>query len=154
VFSFLRPNNTYEGSWDAWQDEMESITANTPYMSLPGNHECTCTEVTPFLCPSNQQNFTAYRHRFRMPSEESGGVENMWYSYDYGLVHFIQIDTETDYPDAPMGAGTLYNGRKQIGAWLSETHPGCNDSTQCAYPLACHRSLVCVIRQVVHSVIS
>jgi hypothetical protein len=36
---YLRKGDTYEGSWDAWQDEMEDITANTPYMSLPGNHE-------------------------------------------------------------------------------------------------------------------
>lgn len=91
---------------------MQTITAISPYMSLPGNHEwcddifrtpasclcdggaisirkrwpadslspvfpfppSTCTEVTPFLCPKNQRNFTAYRYRFRMPSEESGGV--------------------------------------------------------------------------------
>jgi len=106
---FLRPNDTYEGSWDMWLDEMEPITSTLPYMSLPGNHEVTCTEVTPFLCPPNQQNFTAYRKRFRMPSKESGGVENLWYSYDYGSVHFVQIDTESDYPNSPMGAGTFYN---------------------------------------------
>ena len=45
--------------------------------SLPGNHEVTCTEVTPFLCPKHQQNMTAYRNRFRMPSKESGGVESL-----------------------------------------------------------------------------
>lgn len=37
--------------------------------------ECTCTEVTPFLCPEFQRNFTAYRNRFRMPWRESGGVQ-------------------------------------------------------------------------------
>ena len=37
-------------------------------------------------------------------------MSNLWYSYDYGLVHFIQITTETDYPNAPMGPGTFYNG--------------------------------------------
>jgi hypothetical protein len=52
-----------------------------------------------------------------MPSKESGGVENMWYryglrvlsisilsmpfSFDYGAVHFISIDTSTDFVDAP-----------------------------------------------------
>lgn len=107
---YLRSNNTYEGSWDAWQDEMEPITANAAYMTLPGNHEVTCTEVTPFLCPHSQRNFTAYRHRFRMPSLESGGVENMWFSYDYGSVHFIHINTETDFPNSPMGPGTWWNG--------------------------------------------
>ena len=88
---YLRKNDTYEGSWNKWQDLMEPITSVAPYMTLPGNHEVTCMEVTPFLCPPHQRNMTAYRQRFRMPSVESGGVQNLWYSYDYGLVHFIQV---------------------------------------------------------------
>jgi len=106
---YLRPNNTYEGSWNQWQDLMMPITSSAAYMTLPGNHEITCTEVTPFLCPQYQRNLTAYRNRFRMPWRETGGVENLWYSYDYGNVHFIQINTETDYPNSPMGPGTFYN---------------------------------------------
>lgn len=35
-----------------------------------------------------------------MPSEESGGIMNMHYSFNYGPVHFISIDTETGYPGA------------------------------------------------------
>lgn len=45
-------------------------------------------------------NFTAYNNRFHMPSAESGGVLNMWYSFNYGNVHFISLDTETGYPGA------------------------------------------------------
>lgn len=33
-----------------------------------------------------------------MPSKESGGLSNFWYSFDYGLAHFIVLDTETDLP--------------------------------------------------------
>lgn len=36
-----------------------------------------------------------------MPSVESNGVANMWYSFDYGTVHFVSVDTETDYDAAP-----------------------------------------------------
>lgn len=46
--------------------------------------------------------------------------DNLWFSYDYGMAHFIHIDTETDYPDAPMGPGTFY-GAGPFGdqlAWL------------------------------------
>lgn len=47
-------------------------------------------------------NFTAYNSRFRMPSGESGAhAENMWYSFNYGPIHFVNIDTETDFPGAP-----------------------------------------------------
>lgn len=46
-------------------------------------------------------NFTAYNNRFKMPSSESGsGALNMHYSFNYGSVHFISIDTETGYPGA------------------------------------------------------
>ena len=33
-----------------------------------------------------------------MAGEKSGGVGNFWYSFDYGLTHFISIDGETDFP--------------------------------------------------------
>jgi acid phosphatase type 7 len=36
-----------------------------------------------------------------MPAPESGGVLNMWYSFNLHNVHFVQISTETDYPGAP-----------------------------------------------------
>ena len=38
-----------------------------------------------------------------MPGAESGGVLAMWFSYDYADVHFVSIDTSTDFPDAPEG---------------------------------------------------
>jgi hypothetical protein len=58
-----------------------------------------------------QQNFTAYRHRFRMPSEESGAgnVQSMWSSFDYGLAHFVMIDTETDFAAAPEGPRMFFS---------------------------------------------
>ena len=36
-----------------------------------------------------------------MPGNESGGVGNFWYSFDYGLAHFVSIDGETDFPNSP-----------------------------------------------------
>ncbi|KAK4057353.1 hypothetical protein OIO90_001420 [Microbotryomycetes sp. JL221] len=47
-------------------------------------------------CLEGQKNFTFYKEHYRMPSQESGGVNNFWYSFDYGLAHFIMLDTETD----------------------------------------------------------
>merc|ERR1712196_4373 len=35
-----------------------------------------------------------------MPSKESGGVANMWYSFDYSGIHFVALDTETDFSGA------------------------------------------------------
>lgn len=36
-----------------------------------------------------------------MPGPESSGRTNFWYSFDYGLVHFIAFDGETDYAYSP-----------------------------------------------------
>jgi hypothetical protein len=38
-----------------------------------------------------------------MPSGPSGGVGNFWYSYDYGMTHFVHIDTETDLGNGVVG---------------------------------------------------
>ncbi|KAF2724618.1 acid phosphatase [Polychaeton citri CBS 116435] len=116
----------YESNWDLWQQWMNKIKMRVPYMVLPGNHEATCSEfdgpgnvltaylnnnqtnstapkseLTYYSCPPSQRNFTAYQHRFRMPGKETGGVGNFWYSFDYGLAHFISIDGETDFPYSP-----------------------------------------------------
>ncbi|KXL43092.1 hypothetical protein M433DRAFT_329780 [Acidomyces richmondensis BFW] len=116
----------YESNWDLWQNWMNPITTKIPYMVLPGNHEAACaefdgpgnimtawlnedkpnstapkSELTYYSCPPSQRNFTTFQHRFRMPGPESGGVDNFWYSFDYGLTHFVSITTETDYPYSP-----------------------------------------------------
>lgn len=36
-----------------------------------------------------------------MPSASSGGVESMWYSFNYGKAHFVGFNTETDWSEAP-----------------------------------------------------
>lgn len=119
-------NVIYESNWDLWQQWMSVITKKVPYMVTPGNHETTCAEfdgpnnelsayldndvangtlpnstLTYYSCPESQRNFTAYRHRFRMPGDETGGVGNFWYSFDYGLAHFISFSGETDFYQSP-----------------------------------------------------
>ena len=34
----------YETNWDLWQNWMNPITSRVPYMTIPGNHEATCSE--------------------------------------------------------------------------------------------------------------
>ncbi|KAI0470577.1 Metallo-dependent phosphatase-like protein [Xylariaceae sp. FL0804] len=116
----------YESNWDLWQNWMNEVTLKVPYMVLPGNHEASCGEfdgganlltsylnknesntassesdLTYYSCPPSQRNFTAFQHRFTMPGEQTGGRGNFWYSFDYGLVHFLAFDSETDYPYSP-----------------------------------------------------
>lgn len=100
--------STFERVWNKYMNAVQDFTAVKPYMTLPGNHEAECHDPSCVFHLSHLSNFTAYNARFRMPSEESGGVESMWYSFNYGPVHFVMMDTETDYPDAP---GDAYVGK-------------------------------------------
>jgi hypothetical protein len=36
-----------------------------------------------------------------MPGDDVGGRSNFWYSFDYGLAHFVSFDGETDYYQSP-----------------------------------------------------
>jgi len=94
----------YETVYDNYMNWMENVTDSKPYMTAVGNHESEChspaCQVSPDIKHS-LSNFTAYNARWAMPSQESGGVGNMWYSFDYASVHFVFVNTETDFHDAP-----------------------------------------------------
>ncbi|OCK83642.1 Metallo-dependent phosphatase [Lepidopterella palustris CBS 459.81] len=112
----------YERILNDFYDEMTVVTSEKPYMVGPGNHEANCDNggttdktnnitYTYSICVAGQTNFTGLINHFRMPSEESRGLSNFWYSFDHGMVHYVQINTETDFgngilaPDEPGGSG-------------------------------------------------
>ncbi|GMI41832.1 hypothetical protein TeGR_g3441, partial [Tetraparma gracilis] len=93
----------YEEKWNEFMDSMEPIVSKLPWMTAPGNHEADCHDPACMLSRTRRDklsNFTAYNSRFRMPSEESGGVMNMWHSFNHGPVHFVSLDLETGFPGA------------------------------------------------------
>jgi hypothetical protein len=78
-------------------------------MVTVGNHETECHSPACLLSPFKKNhlgNYTAYNARFKMPSAESQGVKNMWYSFEYGPIHFTTISSETDYPNFPSNSFT------------------------------------------------
>jgi hypothetical protein len=77
----------FEEIWDVWCDQVEPIAAIVPYMFAVGNHE-------------KYYNYSSFSARFKMPSQQSGGEGNFWYSIDYGNVHFTFMSTEHDYDAA------------------------------------------------------
>lgn len=83
-----------------------------------------------YVCQS-LGHFNAYNARFRMPSLESGADHGaaMWYSFNMGPVHFVVVDTETDFPGARDGvfAWSRDGGNGGFGdqlAWLEEVRRG------------------------------
>ncbi|ANB11048.1 hypothetical protein AWJ20_3844 [Sugiyamaella lignohabitans] len=118
---------TYNNIMNSYYDQFVNVTKNTPYMVGPGNHEADCIEpdldyiTNKFdltICPSGQRNFTYHRNHFAMPTAEQAQdyFQNLWYSWNHGMTHFVQINTETDLaagttaPDEPGGDGGLDAG--------------------------------------------
>ncbi|KAH8162692.1 hypothetical protein CIB48_g5554 [Xylaria polymorpha] len=136
----LKPKNLFDGT-DAYAAIVEQfygqlapIAGRKPYMVGPGNHEANCQEVpnTQLLCTAGQRNFTDYMNRFAdlmptaFPSQSSNDTARIlansaqqlanppfWYSFEYGMLHYVMIDTETDFakaPDGPGGSAGLNSG--------------------------------------------
>lgn len=93
----------YETVYNGFMNWMQNISSIMPYMVAVGNHESECH--SPACIASDRakdlRNFSAYNARYNMPAAASNGVDNMWYSWNYGPVHFISINTETDFKGAP-----------------------------------------------------
>lgn len=113
---------------DMFYDELEPLTSKLPYMAVPGNHDAACDNggyknVTGIsICPEGQRDFIPYNNHWKMPSNISGGVESMWYSFDYGPVHFVVIDTETDLGNGLVGPDQTKDGidSKSFGSYENE----------------------------------
>jgi acid phosphatase type 7 len=71
------------GTIDQYEDNVFGVYAdlfrNIPFMPASGNHDYRTMQGAPF------------RDVFNLPGQEK------WYSYDYGRVHFVALDTEADY---------------------------------------------------------
>ncbi|EFC39323.1 predicted protein [Naegleria gruberi] len=81
-------NHEHEYKWEKWFDMIEPITSAMPYIVCNGNHE-------------NASNFTSYKTRFTNSTvsvtTKSNTQSNLYYSFDYGSIHFITISSEHDY---------------------------------------------------------
>ena len=89
----------WEIVWDMWGRQVEPLGATMPYMQSVGNHE-------------KYYNFTAFDARFEMPDGTSGGG-NYYYSFDYGLVHFVSYCTE-DYAKPYQVGSVQHNWIREV----------------------------------------
>lgn len=128
-------SDAFQAITETFYDQLAPIAARKPYMVSPGNHEATCSEALAYarlgdrVCPEGQKNFTDFRMRFgptmptafasmsddeRAQASANGAAElanpPFWYSFEYGMAHFVMIDTETDFPSAPDEHYPLYSG--------------------------------------------
>jgi 3',5'-cyclic AMP phosphodiesterase CpdA len=75
--------NGVQEIWDVWGRLTQPLATHLPWMVAVGNHEL-IDLLLPFL------------NRFSMPAKQSGGsFGNLYYSWDYGNIHFIALDSES-----------------------------------------------------------
>jgi hypothetical protein len=102
----------YEAVWDFFLDMLVPVASGALYLTTVGNHESECHSPVCILdlegLGLHLNNFSAYKSRWEMNNAGSGGVQNMWYSVRRGGVHFVSINTETDWHGA--GEATMGDG--------------------------------------------
>lgn len=95
---------------DEFMNVIEPISARVPYHVCPGNHE-------------TKSDFGQYKVRFTMPGEGRTS-NNLWYSFDYGNIHFCAINSEvsSDF----LSLRRLYRNiwHKFIQAWFKYKKTG------------------------------
>jgi acid phosphatase type 7 len=61
----------------------QNILVNTPFYPVIGNHDATNAQV--------------YRRVFSLPAEQSSSFTELYYSFQYGPVHIVALDSSIDY---------------------------------------------------------
>jgi len=81
--------------------QIEPIATQIPYLVCIGNHEYDYIgqpfnpSWSDYDTDSNGECGVPFNARFQMP--DASGVKNLWWSINYGLVHFIFISTEHNW---------------------------------------------------------
>jgi predicted phosphodiesterase len=79
-------------------DVYDDLFRHIPFFPASGNHDYKTVDAAPF------------RSVFNLPQN---GNDEKWYSYDWGRIHFVALDTEADYAtqaawlDADLASTTL-----------------------------------------------
>ncbi len=74
--------------WNAWFDVVGDMIAHIPVVPLLGNHE-TYDKDWKVRMPE------AYLHLFALPRIDREKYQNQFYSFDYGDVHFVVLNTQS-----------------------------------------------------------
>lgn len=84
----LVDNGQDQYQWNAWFDVVSPMTTVIPVAPIMGNHE-TYTLDWKVRMPE------AYTHLFSLPDNGASQYKNQFYSFDYGDVHFVVLNTQT-----------------------------------------------------------
>lgn len=80
-------NGEDHNQWRAWFDSLDGIMDKLPLAPLMGNHETYNMEW-------KVRQPVAHLREFATPDNGSANLQRYYYSYDYGPVHFIVLNTQ------------------------------------------------------------
>ncbi|KAK5628015.1 hypothetical protein RRF57_003730 [Xylaria bambusicola] len=133
----LKPKNLFDGThaYAAILEQFYGQLAPISSLCIPKNHlHGPVVVLIPgnfsgqILCEIGQKNFTDYMNRFadlmptafasrstddtaRANANRAQMLANppFWYSFEYGMLHYVMLNTETDFAQAPDGKGGSAN---------------------------------------------
>ena len=83
----LVDNGQDESQWNAWYDGAAKLLAAIPAVPVMGNHEA-------YSLDWKMAKPEYYLSLFALPANGPPGLERYAYSYDYGEVHFVVLNTQ------------------------------------------------------------
>eukprot|EP01102_Stenamoeba_stenopodia_P018701 TRINITY_DN690_c0_g1_i1.p1 TRINITY_DN690_c0_g1~~TRINITY_DN690_c0_g1_i1.p1 ORF type:complete len:567 (+),score=113.94 TRINITY_DN690_c0_g1_i1:106-1806(+) len=96
----------YAYLWDYFFSLIQPAATSAPYMVAIGNHEYDwlsqpyLPSFSPYHNDSGGECGVPYSERFHMPNPDpqgSYGQRNLWYSFDFGPIHFVFMSTEHNF---------------------------------------------------------
>jgi len=74
--------------WNAWFAAAKGVVDRIPEMAVSGNHE--------YFGSKNMTQAAFFNAQWALPQNGPEGVKGRAYSYDYGPVHFVVLDSQSD----------------------------------------------------------
>jgi len=92
--------------WNAWFSSAAGVIDSIPVMPVVGNHE---TMGIPYM-----RKPTFWNAQFHLPQNGPPGLKNQVYSYNYGLAHFVVLDSQKN---EEIKYGNIFTPQKE---WLDK----------------------------------
>lgn len=105
----LVENGQYYVHWNNWFDAAKGVIDTIPEMSVQGNHETYITTSSNSIKP------VFWMSQFKNPQNGPDNLKGQVYSYDYGNVHFVVLDSQQD--EEKTVAGDILSSQK---SWLEK----------------------------------
>jgi hypothetical protein len=88
ILGDISENGGSGAMWDKFFKATSAVLPKLPLMGVQGNHDTFSATYFPYVLPEG------FRNQFSNPQNGPDIVKNSCYSYDYGTVHFVVLDSQ------------------------------------------------------------